>query len=147
MYPSLLDCCAASDLWFTWWQFALPNWATLHKFYYSQTETNYMLHKNVQFVASRKYSKYNIHKTHPTSWADQGSTHLKQVCISTITVHIMINCWKWFQYAWQGHNKFCDFHSGSPSVASLTVRQILISEAPEISELFLWVSSPKLSQG
>lgn len=48
-----------------------------------------MLHKNVQFVGSYKYSKYNIHKTHPTSWADQGSTHLKQVCISTITVRIM----------------------------------------------------------
>lgn len=105
-----------------------------------------MLHKNVQFDGSCKYSKYNIHKNHPTSWADQGSTHLKQVCISTITVHIMINCWKWFQYAWQGH-KFCNFHSGSPSVDSLTVRQILISEASKIPELFLGVSSPKLSQG
>lgn len=147
MYPPLPDCCVVSDLWFTWWQFALPYWATLHKFHYSRTETNYMLHKNVQFVGSYKYSKYNIHKTHPTSWADQGSTHLKQVHISTIIVHIMINCWKWFQYAWQGHNKFCDFHSGSPSVDSWTVIQILFSEASKIPELLLWVFSLKLSQG
>jgi hypothetical protein len=143
MYPSLPDCCVVNNLWFTWWQFTIPYWATLHKFHYSGTQTNYMLHKNVQFIGSYKYSKYNIHTAHPTAWDDQGPIHLKQVCISTITVHIMINCCKWFPYTWQGHTKFCDFHSDSPSVDSWAAMQILISAAPKIPKLLLWVFSPK----